>query len=387
MFRRRSTFIKPIGSFLLWLSSAFPQEYVSHLTTAEDLLRKGKTVEALANLDRLRSGPQLPPLALFQLGWLFGQARKYQIAIEIFREVPENIPDRLTHDYAVALSYFNVGQYQKTVDILSDAKRRGLTDAKSANLLGVAYAQMGEAEKAYNSLRDGVIEDATDANGYLNLVTLCVDYGNHALAEKIVTRGIDAFPQDRRLFVSRGALRMLGGQAEKARGDFQRAMVLAPRDPDPYFFAALAEYQLGRFADSLAILGNAIRNGLADSDIHYLLAESLVRLKPDHPERAMLELDHAIQLDPRSVPALLLRAKLMMSAGNTTGAIADLERARRFDPESRSVIYSLAKAYQQLGRKQEARTLFDKVQQDSLNNVAEMSKRKLGRILVERPGP
>ncbi|MDQ1474271.1 MAG: hypothetical protein QOJ99_5751, partial [Bryobacterales bacterium] len=122
-------------------------------------------------LDRLRNGPPLSPLDLFQLGWLYGQARKYDMAIGIFRTVPDDVPDPLIHSYAIALSHFSLGHYQQTVEILSEAKSRGFTDSKAANLLGVAYAQLGEAEKAYASLRDGVGENPTDARGYLNLVT------------------------------------------------------------------------------------------------------------------------------------------------------------------------------------------------------------------------
>jgi tetratricopeptide (TPR) repeat protein len=357
---------------------------MSLLRQVDTLLREGKSGEALKQLDLLRNGPRLSPLESFELGWLYGQARRFRTAIEIFEILPENVPDPLTHSYAIALSHFNLGAYQKTVDVLLEAKRRGTLDAKAANLLGVAYAQLGEAEKAYASLRDGIGDDPSDADGYLNLVTLCVEYRNNPVAEKIASRGINAFPRESRLYVSRGAIKMQDGRVEQARDDFGRAVELAPRSADASFFSALAEYQLGRHAEAGTVLRKAIRSGVADPDIHYLLAESLLRSNPGDSAHAVRELDRAIELDPRSVAALVLRGKLGLKEGRAATAAADLEQARAVEPHSRSVLYSLARAYQQLGKQKEAQRLFERVQLDSDNAVVEMGQKKVGKILVER---
>jgi tetratricopeptide (TPR) repeat protein len=382
LFRPRFIFISLV---LLPLGQALAEDAAWRLQQAGTLLREGKVAQAVTQLDGLRNGPALSPLDLFQLGWLYGQARKYDLAINIFLAVPENVPDPLTRYYAIALSHFSLGHYQQTVDVLSQAKSRGFTDSKSANLLGVAYAQLGEAEKAYGSLRDGISENPTDAKGYLNLVTLCVEFHNNPLAEKIATRGLEFFPRESRLHISRGAVRMLGGQVESARDDFGHAIELAPHDADASFFAGLAEYQLGRHAAAIAVLRKAVRGGVADPDVYYLLAESLLRANPDDAAGALRELDSALNLDTRSVPALVLRAKLRLKVGRAADATADLERARTIEPDSRSVTYGLARAYAQLGRQKEANQLYDKVREEAANSVAEMGRKKLGKTLVERP--
>ena len=314
---------------------------------------------------------------------MYGQARKYHTAIEIFAAVPEATPDPLTHQYAIALCYFNLGQYKQTIDILLQAKQRGLTDARAANLLGVAYAQLGEAERAYDSLRDGVVK-AADVAGYLNLVTLCVEYQNQELAEKIATQGIAAFPNDGRLLVYRGAVRMLSAQIDSASSDFRSALKLAPKDADATFSAALAEYQHGSFEQAANILRHAITAGVRDSDLHYLLAEVLLRSEPANPEAAIQELNRAIEVNPVSLSALVLRARLKIKSGATGQAKADLERARAIEPESRTVLYNLARVYQKSGQLQEAEKIFQYVRQDTANTVDEFGKKRLVKILVER---
>jgi len=356
------------------------------LGRAAALLKAGRAVEAVIELDRIRTQSGLSAILQFQLGWLYGQARKYQTAIEIFRAVPEAIPDPLTRQYAIALCHFNLGEYQKTIDILSESKKRGLTDAKAVNLLGVAYAQLGEAERAYNSLREGIIE-ATDVDGYLNLVTLCVEYRNNELAEKIATQGIAAFPNDKHLFIYRGAVRMLSSELDAASSDFGSALKLAPKDPDAIFSAALTQYQRGSFEQASGILRDAIARGVRDSDLHYLLAESILRIDAGHADAAMKELNRAIEIDAASVSALVLRARLELRIGALQQAKADLERARIIDPESRPVLYMLARVHQQSGNSQEAVRLFQYVRQDAAKTVDEYGRKRLQKILVEKtPG-
>ncbi len=383
---RRYTFTDVAVLLLVIVSAAaHAQIPATRLDEAAALLRKKELGQALPILDGLRAERSLVPIERFQLGWLYGQARRYDTAIAIFEALPEDVPNPAIHHYAIALSYFNMGQYERTTQVLTQAKQRRFTDARSANLLGVAYAKLGEAQKAYQALRDGVVENAADANGYLNLVTLCVDYGNNVLAEKIATNGIDAFPTDARLRLSRGALRFTAGQTEGARSDFQAAIGLAPRNSDPAFFAALAEYSTAQYADAMRTLHKCIDAGIADGGIHYLLAETLIRSDPDLEAEALSEVDAALRLDRLLVPALLLRAKLELRRGGVSKAVHDLEQARELEPENRSVLYLLGRTYQQTGRTTEAKKLFNQVQQDTTNLVSDLMNKKLRKILVERP--
>lgn len=372
--------------FTSLLFTAAAQEAVQLLEHSAALLKEGKRNEAISLLDKVRNDGSLRAIEKFQLGWLYGQAQRYEVAIAIFESLPQDVPGVSTHAYARALSYFNMGRFQKTIDILADVKRQGLEDTRALNLLGVAYAKAGEAEKAYNSLRDGVTDGPVDLISYLNLVTLCVDYQNLALAEKIATQGVVAFPGAGTLYVSRGAVRMLRGQKEEAREDFSTAANLKPIDSNAYFFLALADYKLGRFAEAIETLNKAIARGVADPDLHYLLAESLIRSEPAAPAAVIPALNRAIALDPLFTEALVLRAKLHLQSGAVEQSVADLESARKVEPGSRTVLYNLAKAYRQSGRERQARELFQKVQDDTVAQVDTLAGKKIQKVLVERSG-
>lgn len=354
------------------------------LQQTTSLLKEGQRDKALSLLDQLNKSGRLRPTERFQLGWLYGQAKEFHIALEIFSSLPETVPDPVTHNYAIALSYFNLGRFQDAIGILVRLKDRGLADERTINLLGVAYAKAGEADKAYHSLREGVLESPANQTGYLNLVTLCVDYENLELAEKIATRGLEAFPKAHQLFVSRGAVRLLRGTREIAREDLRKAVSISPRDREALFLLALCEYEMGLLEDAIATLTIPIKGGFADPDLHYLMAEAILRLDPNNIDAALRELDRAISLDPKLVAALVLKGKIHLQRKDANSAATYLEQARLIEPESRSVLYNLGKTYQALGRNREAQDLFRQVKADSYETVTVLTQKRARRVLVER---
>jgi hypothetical protein len=62
---------------------------------------------AARSLDGIRSCPALSDMETFQLGWLYGRARHFDVALKVFDRVPESVPDRPTHDFAIALVSLN----------------------------------------------------------------------------------------------------------------------------------------------------------------------------------------------------------------------------------------------------------------------------------------
>lgn len=379
MHRRRCISISAAALVGAVLGVRAAQDPAALFQSARELLGAGERAEAVKRLDELSGLPALTPVARFQIGWLYGQAREYPRALEVFQSLPENVPDPLTHGYAVALTYFNMSRYDRTVQVLAELKERGYTDAKSANLLGVAYAKAGEARKAYDALREGVLASPSDQDGYLNLITLCVDNNDLRLAGTIADRGVEAFPKSARLRVRRGAVDLILGQVEGARQNFREALERSPKDQEAYFFLALCDYQEGKFADAVQVLQKPVDEGFADSDVHYLMAECLMRSSASATAAVRKQLDRALALDATSVPARTLRAKLALEAGKPQEAAADLEKARTVEPDSRPVLYNLGRAYRMMGRQQEALALFQKVQQDSQATAADMGKKRLGK--------
>src|SRR3984957_5681839 len=109
----------------LWLMAgreclaAEPCHLNAEFAQVDRLLAKRDYQNARAILAQLQGCPNLSQRAAFNIGWLYGRARDFSQAMKIFQSIPSDVPDRLTHGYAIALSEFELGDYQSAVQGLS----------------------------------------------------------------------------------------------------------------------------------------------------------------------------------------------------------------------------------------------------------------------------
>lgn len=345
------------------------------------LLQTRHYEEAARVLDQLHRCPSLSALETFQMGWLYGRARHFDTALKVFHAVPDDIPDRLTHRYAIALSKFELADYRGAVDGLKDLPPGDL-DAKCANLLAVAYSKLGLYREAYAILTQQTQRDPHDVSAYLNLVTVCAESGNFEQAAEVASEATRLFPQSSEVFVVKGAANILLGHLDQAYSDFSRAVHLDPARPDTRFLLALTDYKQGKFSDAVAVLQAANKEGLVDSDLHYLLAECLLKLNATNTAAVIAELNRAIEINGNSVSARTLRGRLLLEAGHPKEAVGDLEFASRHDPESRSASYNLARAYRALGKTDQARILFQRLRGQTADALTALSNQKLNDALA-----
>lgn len=117
-----------------------------------------------------------------------------------------------------------------------------------------------------------------------------------------------------------------------AAGDHARALELA-RDAMPRVLrrdealrlAAMALANLGRVAEALAMVDEALGRNPASHRIHYL--RSLLASEMGHSEEGLRSLDRALVLAPDHVPSLVDRGRMHAAAGRWREADGDLERA------------------------------------------------------------
>jgi Flp pilus assembly protein TadD len=353
---------------------------------ADQLIRNKQYNQASELLRQFEACPGRKPLDTFQLAWLYGRARRFDDALKLFEAVPHDVPDPATHDYAVALSEFELAQYQGAIDVLRPYQTSGKADEKSMNLLAVAYSKLGLYRNAYDVLSEQMHRNTGDLTTYLNLITVCAEGGNVAKAAEIATKAKQLFPDSADAAIVLGAAETLLGHLEQAYADFSTGARLAPSRADARFFLALVDYRQGKFSDGVAVLQTAVKNGMADSDLHYLMAECLLKQDPANVQQALKELDRAIDLNTKSVAARSLRGKLLLENGHPKQASTDLELARQQDPQSRAALYNLARAYQAEGRTAQARSLFQQLRSQSADPLNEITGTRLNDALTGKAG-
>jgi tetratricopeptide (TPR) repeat protein len=341
----------------------------------ESLLERKDYQGAKDLLRSLEDCPQLSPIQRFNVGWLYGKARDLPNALKLFKSVQSDVPNRLTHGYAIALTEFELGQYQTSIDTLIALRSKAIFDAECADLLGVSYSKLGRYQDAYIVMAENLRQNASSPYAYFNLISLFVDTGELDKAAQVADKAVSALPQNAEALAMRGSIELSQNKIEVAYRDFASAAKLSPRDVDPPFFIALADYRRSRFKEAVQVLRNAIRSGIVDSDLHYLLAECLVRIDGSDPAIVLSELDRAIQLNPTSASARVLRGERLMEVGRPQDAIVDLKIARELEPnperDARNATYLLARAYVAVGKGDEAKLLFAQLGRQFSSNKAD----------------
>lgn len=336
------------------------------------LLGRQDYVEVKRQLRAIESCSRLSPVQRFNVGWLYGKIYDSADALRIFKSVDSEVPDRLTHGYAIALASFELGQYQDAVDALTALRSAGRFDAKCADLLGVSYSKLDRYRDAYAVMAEDIRQYPSNPFGYFNLIALFVDTSEWDKAEQVANKAIAAFPQSAEALSMRGSIELFQSRYDESYRDFAAAADLAPQAPDSYFFMALVDYRQSKFKDADKILQNAIASGIRDSDLHYLLAECLLREEGTSTDVVLSELNEAIVLNPRSVPARALRGATLLDVGHAQEALEDLKVAQRLDPmprkDTRNTTYLLGRAYAALGKREEANAQFARLGQQPGNN-------------------
>jgi tetratricopeptide (TPR) repeat protein len=375
--------------FALYVSSEAQQEKpcLPDKTFSEVglLLKRQDYQRARTLLRGVESCSHLSSLQRFNVGWLYGKAHDPSNALRIFKSVQADVPDRLTHGYAIGLADFELGQYQASIDTLTVLRSKGIFDAKCADLLGVLYSKLGRYQDAYAVMVENLRQNPSNPYAYFNLITLFVDTGELDKAAQVADKAVSALPQNAEALSMRGSIELSQSKTEDAYRDFVSAAQIDPQAPDPPFFMALAGYRQSNFDEAVQVLRNAIASGIVDSDLHYLLAECLVRIEGSDPATVLLELDRAIQLNPNSVSARVLRGERLLASGHPQDAVLDLKIARELEPnpepDARNATYLLARAYFAIGKRDEAKVLFAQLDPQFSSNKADtlnqLSDRKI----------
>jgi tetratricopeptide (TPR) repeat protein len=353
------------------------------------LLSKKEYQSAKEILSTLQTCHNLSQLEVFNVGWLYGRAHDFSHALKIFDSVRPDVPDPLTHGYAIALSQFELGNYQPAIDGLNKLRSQGAFDAKCADLLGVSYSKLGRYQEAYPIMAENLQNNPADPFAYFNLITLFVDAGETAKAAQVADNAVAAMPQSAEARVMRGSIRMSQSRLVDAYDDFFAAAAVSPHSPDPRFFMALSDYKQGKFLEGAEQLRIAIRSGIVDSDLHYLLAECMIRMDSSSSREALAELNRAIELNPKSVSARTLRGKMLLEAGRPQDALIDLRAARELAPnperDSRNATYFLARTYMALGQRDQANALFAQLSSqfssNNLDTLNELGDRRMKAVL------
>jgi len=355
------------------------------LNYAASLLESNRAEKAAGAMERFPD--EADSVSRFEAGMIFVRLGKYERASGQFELARKDYPDPYELAFNLTLAYIKSKNYKAAISAAQEIISKGYKKAELHNLLSQAYEGNGQTIEAYNALRVATQIDPKDENNYLDLATLCVDHANYELGLEIVNIGVRNLPQSDRLYFQRGALLAMTGQPSQAVQDFETASRLSPQKNLPAVARAVVLLELGETPKAVALLRRTVAASPNDYLVQYVLGEALNRSGPAtasaEENEAIRALEKSVGLNPDFAASRAAFGKLLLRRNEADRAITELEKALELDPKETSSLYQLALAHRKKGNLERAKELFAKVDRVKSEERDKFMSRTLIRLARE----
>jgi len=255
--------------------------------------------------------------------------------------------------FDLAKTYLLVGRYEDAVAVANSLTQKFTSDSNPAedasawSLMGIAYAHVGQADRAVWALRRAASLDPAQEEHCLNLTRQLMELQNYRDAILAVREGLAANPLSYALHLRLGAANLAAGHYAEAESTFRT--LVAAGDPLPTGYVGLAQVLMrtGRAAEAAIELADA-RQKLAPN---FLIAyfEGLALDRAGKQAEAILAFEEAVRLDANSAEAHLGLGKTLLAGGKVKEANAELSKALALSPGNVQARRLLSQAYRRAG--------------------------------------
>jgi tetratricopeptide (TPR) repeat protein len=304
------------------------------------------------------------PDALMAYGVCLAHLNRHAEAVNPFQKLLAVRPASPTVRYDLALEQWRSSSQVDPITTLQPLLDGQPPDAPALRLAAAIHESRNETPEAVKLLRESILADPGNEDGYLDFATLAFTHGSYSVGIDIVTAGLTRLPKSPGLYMARGILYAQNGSFEKAMDDFERAHEL---DPAHSMTASAEGIALSQHHDQGAALEEfrrQVHEHPNDPLGYYLLAEALSWAPANGDQHQSASAAHSIAmatkataLDPHLVQAWDLLASLYLNAEQVQPAIKAARTALSIDPKDQQALYTLILALRKTGSRAELQKL------------------------------
>jgi len=273
---------------------------------------------------------------LDKLGWYLSRAKRYDEAIEVYRDLIGRNPDKAKWPYMLGYQYYDQGGWREALKWFDLAL--GLWDSYLIVLYrkGCAHTQLSETDLAKQSFqkcigiwrslgRRGQEKAAkTYSDACFQLGKLLLSSGQTRNAEGILSEAVKHGPVDANKHYNLGKSLLRNGKATEALEQFQEADQIKPGKEYILDRIARAHMELGEYDQADAALKRIPARRRKPYVWHDL---GRLRLAQGYPERAISDLLRATKLDPKNHNSQCLLGQAYAENGDIPEACRAFTRA------------------------------------------------------------
>jgi tetratricopeptide (TPR) repeat protein len=365
------------------------QAEVTQRQTAIALEQEGRTSDAeiaWRNLIKLQPGSAE---AYAHLGFLESHQEHYAQAIPLYRKALALDPTMPALRMNLGLALFKGGQLRDALYIFGDLLKREPPSSAEAQrlttLIGLSHYGLDEYAAAIPYLKQAIASDSQNLPFRLILAHSC-------LWSKQYQCVLDVYHQILLLNAESAEADMLAGEALDEMQDhtgaieqFRSAVKANPKEPNVHFGLGYLLWTQNQYDQAAQEFEAEVANVPNNAQALAFLADS--KMKLNEPEAALPLLKKAAAINPELEITHIDLAALYGNSGQNVEALRELKIAAKLKPTDVNVHWRLARLYQAMGRKDEAKIEFDKTK--SLTKAADasvFSQLNNGRAKATAPG-
>jgi len=305
--------------------------------------------EQLGEASRLRPDDARIWLALAQTRWKL--SKDGSAAAAKARKLGDTDPVVLG---GLALFYTNTGDAKSAIEV-AQAALKYAEDAHIRNLLGKAYEAQGAHADAVRELAAAVKDSPYEESFHFDLVQVHLRHQEFALALQVLDASTKVFARSPQLELARGVAYYGQRRFGEAADAFLKTIDMAPDVPQPYLFLArVLDHAEDRWGDVLVRFRRLANANPNDAGAQFLLGKVLA-FRGEDLSSAEAAFRHSITLNEKYWESHYELGLLLDGQRKFANAAKEFERSIELSPDSAAPHYRLARVYERLGRKDDAR--------------------------------
>lgn len=327
----------------------------------------------------------------------YAQAMRYAMqgdfnrAVETFRKVIELDPQAPQPHVALAELYYRL---RNTADARREAEQALALDARNADahrLLGLIYREEAlsandreKARKAIEEFRQVVEDDELDLEAWQSLAQMYALLGEEEKLKEALERWTSGDPTADQAFYRLALIYFDKRDYRRAAENAARALTIRPDSDYALVLAKSLLYQ-GHTTEALRTYREALDRDPSNSELRINFAEALIFA--GKYDDAVEILRKILADQPRNIEALRLTAQAYRRAGRRNEAIETLRTALRGleTSESLELQFTLAQTYEEVGQVDDAVATYEGMLKALLNpdgSVSDRFRRAVEQVLT-----
>ena len=337
--------------FFLLVSQAATGDVAERFNRAVELHRKGDLAAAETEYRAVLSAAPQYAQAHANLGALLMRLDRYQEALQEYKAALRLDPKLKPVLLNIGIAHFRRSEYESAIDSFKRFLQVSPKHAQATQLTALALVELGRDEEALTYL-EPALEAAPNDPALLYALGLASLRLRKPMVSGVI-KTLAELPGGLAVsYLLQGQANLANFQFEKAIEDLEQSAKLNPNLPRLHYSLGVAYFKVTRYEDSRIALQTALKR--APNDVSGLCYLASIDEKEGKLDDARRRLNRALLLEPASADANWLLGKVLLAQGKAAEALKPLEAAASGDPNDTQKRYQLARAYQQLGRKEDA---------------------------------